>query len=138
MAEVLATLTLMTIVMATAAPSLSKIMDRFELRTGSHEMLTELQWLRSQAITSNTRHRVRLTGTGDLVYERFAFATSSWVALDRNAPLGLQYVSIGGPAETVFLPNGAVSAPASYSIDHGQGLPTKHVSVGAAGSIQID
>lgn len=138
MAELLATLTLMTIVMATATPSLSRVMERFELRTAAHEMLAELQWLRSQAVTSNSRHRLSRSGSSDLGYERFDVATASWVDVDRSAPIGLQHVTIGGPAEVLFLPNGAVSAAASYSIDHGTNLPTKYVSVGVAGSIRID
>jgi prepilin-type N-terminal cleavage/methylation domain-containing protein len=86
--EVLIALAILAILVSLAAPGMAGMMDRHRVATASRQLITDLQYAKTRAVTENTSYRVNFdVGNGRYRVERSdGTSTGPWRTLADETP----------------------------------------------------
>jgi Tfp pilus assembly protein FimT len=140
MMEMLATLSILAILLGTVSPRVSQALARYSLRGAARELFGELQSARAAAQAENDPYVFARVNAHS--YRVFADRNSNGVldpgetvtTLDTGGEWG--GISLGGAATLTFLPNGTALAPGTISVTGAAGQ-AKAVAVSAAGRVSL-
>jgi len=145
--ELLVVLVIIGIAGAIAAPNYSRLIERYNLRKASRQLVTDLQCAKMRAVSEGISHRVgfRSGSAPQYVIERKSDGAWTMVDIERNladkdnpyCAGGISMSTSANPLRVVFSPLGSASPAASVTF-RTKSDQTKTVYVILTGRIRIE
>lgn len=141
--ELMVTLGVYAILMASLTPIAAQIMTAYRLHGATRQVFAELQNARFSAVAENHRYRFTIV-QGSPAYAIHRDRNNDGVQNDgvdavmaRSVGVDAAGVTLSGTSNINFLSNGTVVTPGSIVL-HGPGGKTASVAVGPGGRIRIE